>query len=425
MQNILPVLCFIGGGALGWLLAWAWHRSQRAVLDERLRNREQQYTQLQQALDEARQKLSDTFKALSAEALRSNNQAFLDLARTALERAQQAGRSDLELRQQAIADLIAPVRESLTGVDRKMQELETARAGAYATLAEQVRSLAETQAQLRTETGKLVTALRAPAVRGRWGEIQLKRVVEMAGMLEHCDFYSQPVATGEEGRFRPDLLVRLPGAKNIVVDAKAPLEAYLAAVDATDDTIRRARQLDHARQVRAHIAALARRAYWDQFEPAPEFIVMFLPGESFFSAALECDPSLIDAGAAQRIILATPTTLIALLRAVAYGWQQERIAQNAEEVSRLGKELYKRVSDMASHWSRVGKSLERAVEAYNSALGSLESRVLVSARKFAEMEAAAFGVLLEPLEPVDTRPRKLQSPEMTAGEGPVNRELEF
>ncbi len=379
---------------------------ERAVLNERLQNREQQYKEMQAALDDARGKLSDTFKALSAEALQSNNQAFLDLAKTTLERTQEAAKGDLELRQQAIADLMRPVTESLAKVDNQIQSLETARAGAYAGLTEQVRSLVESQVQLRSETTRLATAFRAPSVRGRWGEIQLKRVVEMADMLEHCDFYSQPVATTDEGRLRPDLLVRLPGGKNILVDAKTPLDAYLNASEATDDEARRGFLQDHARQVRTHIGSLARKQYWEQFDPAPEFVVLFLPSESFFSAALEADPSLIEAGAEQRVILATPTTLIALLRAVHYGWRQENVARNAAEVSRLGKELYKRLAYMSGHWDRLGKSLERAVEAYNDAAGSLESRVLVTARKLDEL-APSFGVVLEDAHRIDIRPRAI------------------
>jgi DNA recombination protein RmuC len=380
VQNILPVLCFLAGFALAWLL---------------LRGRKQE--------------LRDTFRAISADALAQNNRTFLDLAKASLAQTQEVARGDLEKRQQAIAELVAPVRASLEKVDSQMHEIEKARAGAYASLTQQVRSLVETQEQLRSETGRLVTALRNPTVRGNWGEIQLRRVVEMAGMLEYCDFTSQTTVYSEESRLRPDLLVRLPAGKTVVVDAKAPLEAYLRAMEAQDEATRRARLADHARQVRAHLTALGRKSYWEQFDHAPEFAVMFLPGECFFSAALENDASLIEFGAGQNVILATPTTLIALLRAVAYGWRQEQLAQNAAEISALGKELFKRLSDMGDHWNKVGKNLERAVDAYNSATGSLESRVLVTARKFADLKTAPLGVEIAALEPVDKAVRTVSA----------------
>jgi DNA recombination protein RmuC len=370
-------------------------------------------------LDDAQRKLSESFKALSAEALKSNNQSFLDLAKTSLESFQQAAKGDLEKRQQAIVELVKPVRESLDKVDGKIQELEKARQGAYQGLSEQVKSLFESQKELRGETTNLVKALRAPQARGRWGEIQLRRVVEIAGMIDHCDFFEQQSVEGETGRLRPDLLVRLPGGKTIVVDSKAPLAAYLEAVDAADDETRKARLQDHARQVRQHLGNLAKKSYFEQFAHAPEFVVLFLPGEAFFSAALEFAPELIEEGAHERVIIATPTTLIALLRAVHYGWRQQRLAENARAISELGSELYKRVADMAQHLGKLGKNLGAAARSYNDFVGSLESRVLVTTRKFRDLGAAGAGADLQTPGLIETATRPLQAPELCGDDDSV------
>ena len=384
-----------------------------AILDQERKQAEEKLA----VVNQAQAKLADAFKALAAEALKSNNQSFLELAKATLEKFQETAKGDLEKRQQAIQELVKPVKESLDKVDTKINELEKARAGAYTGLTEQVKSLMDTQKQLQSETANLVKALRRPQVRGRWGEIQLKRVVEMAGMLDHCDFYEQQSTDTEDGRLRPDLLVRLPGKKNIVVDAKAPLSAYLDAIEAKDEETRTARLQAHARQVRDHICALGRKSYFEQFDPAPEFVVLFLPGEVFFSAALEYDPGLIEMGVEQNVIIATPTTLIALLRAVAYGWRQEKLAENAKEISDLGKELYKRLASMGDHLARVGDRLKGATDAYNNAVASLESRVLVTARKFKDLGTTGIDDGLDELPPVEVTPRLLQAPELGGGEG--------
>jgi DNA recombination protein RmuC len=354
----------------------------------------------------ASEELRNAFKALASEALKSNNSSFLVIAQETLKRFQSEARGDLDNRQKAVADMVAPVRDSLNKVDAQLQQLEVERGKAYSALHTEVQSLITTQKELQSQTGNLVRALRTPNVRGRWGEIQLRRVVEIAGMLPYCDFTEQETVTTETGRLRPDLVVKLPGGKHVVVDAKTPLQAFLEAFETNDEEARRACLANHARQVRDHMKTLAGKSYWEQFESTPEFVVMFLPGETFFSAALEQDPALIEQGVLQRVIPASPTTLIALLKAVNYGWNQEKLARNAQQISALGKELHDRLRLLAGHITQVGTGLDRAVESYNKAVGSLESRVLVSARKFAELGASVADDIPE-LAPIETTARAL------------------
>jgi len=383
-------------------------RQHRAALEARLAAERVAGSEKHELLQKAQAALADSFDALAGRALKQNNEQFLQLAKESLGTFHEGARGDLEKRSQAIAELVKPVQQSLEKVDGKIQQMENARAQAYGQLRQQVSSLLESQTALHRETGNLVKALRAPQVRGRWGEMQLQRVVEMAGMLEHCDFAQQETVQGEEGRLRPDLVVKLPGGKQLVVDAKAPLAAYLDALEAQDECTRREHMASHARQLRNHVAQLARKAYWDQFEHTPEFVVLFVPNEAVFSAAMEQDPSLMEGAFSEKVLLASPTTLIALLRAAAFGWRQERLAQDAQEIALLGRDLHKRLARLGDHFAKVGRGLGTAVAAYNETVGSFERMVVPGARKLRD-KAAPIDAELAALPDVELAPRELRS----------------
>ncbi len=360
-------------------------------------------------LTKAQESLLVAFKAASVDTLKETQKTFLDVAKQTFEKYEQGVQKELQHRHGAIQELVKPLRESLEKVDSKIHEIEKIRASAYAGVTEQLRSLALTHGELQKETRKLVQAFHAPSARGAWGELQLKRVVEMAGMLEYCDFTEQHTLEGETRKIRPDMIVRLPNSRSIIIDAKAPLKAYLEAVELHDGEERRKKFVEHAKQLRKHVAELSDKAYWDSLQPTPEFVILFLPGEAFFSVALEHDPTLVEVGVEKKVLLATPTPLIALLKTIAYGWKEEMIAKNAKAISDLGKTLYDRLQGMGEYLLKLKKSLDSAVESYNKTVGCFEGRVLVAARKFPELGVGEEKEisLLEPVEKVCRNPQEV------------------
>ncbi len=377
----------------------------RVMAETRLEDTARQLVEQKALIDHTRQELMGSFQALSGEALKQNSEAFLKLAAVSFETLHVKADSDLVQRQQAIDALVRPLQDSLQRYAEQVRLLEQSRQSAYGGLDQHLRSLVESQQRLHQETGNLVKALRAPTVRGQWGELTLKRVAELAGMVDHCDFAEQLSVTGEEGRFRPDMVVQLPGGRQIIVDAKTVLSAYLDAHEAQDETQRAEALRRHAAQVKSRMDELSLKAYWTQFERTPEFVVLFFPGEQFLGAALDQNPRLIEEGFANGIVLATPATLIALLRAVAYGWRQERMTVHAEETGRLGKELYERMAVLAEHMNDVGQALSKSVSAYNRAIGSLETRILPTARRFKELGVSSDRDI-PVLEPTEVVPRR-------------------
>ena len=408
IEPTLLIAITVGGLVLlgvGIFIGWLAARPVQARLQERLNT-----------LQGADASLRETFRALSDEALKSNNQAFLELAETRMRDVRTSAVKDIDERKTAIENLLTPMAKTLGEVDRELKDSERRRIDSSAQLMQRIASLDTAGQDLRSQTGKLVDALKRPGVRGRWGELQLKRVVELAGMVQHCDFEEQHTVTdaSSDRRMRPDVVVRLAGGKHVVIDAKAPLDAYLRALEAPDEASRQALLCEHAKQVRNHVTQLSAKGYAAHVQPSPDFVVMFLPGEMFFSAALEQDPSLIEFGVEQHVIPASPTTLIALLRAVAYGWQQEAMEENARKISDLGRQLYDSVGRLGEHFENLGSKLKGSLDAYNSAVGSLEGNVLVKARKFKELQAANTEEI-PALPPVDRVPRMLQARELTDG----------
>jgi len=423
MDTQALLLGILIGALLGLLIGFLWSRGRLARLEVELgraratlEGERKAAAEKLELLRKEGERIQTEFEAIAAKALDANSARFLQLSREAFGKEQATARGEFEKREQAVGKLVEPLAKSLEKVNEELGRSEKARAEAYGGLTEQLRALAGAHEKLQAETGNLVQALRRPSGRGQWGEMQLRRVVEMAGMLEHVDFLEQVSGESETGRLRPDMIIKMPGGGQVVVDAKTPLEAYLAALEATDEGARAGLLADHARQVRDHIRKLGAKSYQEQFATSPEFTVMFLPSEGIFYTALEKDPGLIESGVAEKVLLATPTTLIALLRAVFFGWRQERLAESAAQISELGRELYERMGTLAEHFADLGKRLGGSVDAYNRAVGTLETRVLPSARRFPELGVRGSKEVGQ-LEGLDRAVRPLTAPEL--GEGPT------
>jgi DNA recombination protein RmuC len=386
---ILMIVVAIVAAGLGWLVANLRHQRRLTTLE----------TTLELERRNAREKLSgleQTFATLSRQALKDSNAVFLQLAQESLKQFHVQAQGDLDLKEKAVANLLKPIHEALEKTGEQIRLMEKERQDAYGSLRQHLETMTQTQQQLQGETRNLVQALRRPEVRGQWGELTLKRLAELAGMVEHCDFYEQVQTDTEDGRLRPDMIVRMPGGREIVVDVKTPLDAYLNAIEAPDDETRKKFLEHHARKVRERVKELASKAYWNQFKDAPDFIVLFIPGDQFLTAALDLDRTLIEDALRQKVILTTPTSFVALLRAVAYGWRQESLAANAEHIREIGTELYSRLATFSEHLTRLGRSLEGAVSDYNKTVGSYETKILPGARKFPEMGLEAGKPLEEP-----------------------------
>ncbi len=400
----LVLIIFVAGFGLGLGTALFFKKTAKQLANELFQENE---NLRKENMELVKKDWENSFGKLSYDALSKSNEEFLKLAKENLEKYQEGAKGDLELRQKAIDNLVKPIQDKLSEVDKQNKKMEEVRISAYSGLTEQVKSITEILPNLRDETTKLSMALRDPTVRGQWGEMQLRNVVELAGMLPYCDFIEQVSITTDEGRFQPDMIVRLPGKSIIVVDAKAPLKAYLDACETNDTQKSKELLEEHAKNIRKHMNDLSAKNYWKQFPSAPDFVIMFLPGENFFIAGLEHDKRLIEDSSNNRVIIASPITLIALLRAVAYGWKQEKLSENAMEIQKLGKELYDRVQTMTEHLTDLGKGLKTAIESYNKTIGSFENRVLVTTRKFKELGATS-DEKIPGIEPVDASPRQIQ-----------------